>query len=92
VDFWVQQNYPNPFNGTTVITFGLESERYVRISVTNILGQEVAVLSDGIRGTGIHQTSWTGIDTNGRPVTSGLYFYNVDAGGTTRSGRMMLIR
>lgn len=73
------QNYPNPFNPTTTIRFALPEPSRVRISVYNILGQEIARLVDGTVDAGYNQTVWDYRTTTGFTLSSGIYFYRLSA-------------
>lgn len=68
-DFILEKNYPNPFNPGTNIQFALPEPAYVRMSVTDLLGQEVATLVEGSRASGYHTVRW-----NAQGVGSGVYF------------------
>ena len=72
-------NSPNPFNPETRISFGLPSEMRVKVRIYNLLGQEVAVLYDGMLGQGKHNLRWDGRDQFGQPMPSGIYFYELQA-------------
>jgi hypothetical protein len=76
------QNYPNPFNPTTNIKFTLKWRSDVRISIYNLLGQEVAKLVEGIQDGGTYQLKWEGKTLSGEIVTSGLYFLKMKAKAT----------
>ncbi|RKX26518.1 MAG: hypothetical protein DRP45_03345 [Candidatus Zixiibacteriota bacterium] len=86
------QNYPNPFNPLTNIEYTLSSPARVRLEVLNILGQHVATLVDGLQAQGEHVVEWNGNSSNGRHVTSGVYFYRLTTpeGSTTR--KMTLLK
>lgn len=71
--FQLSQNYPNPFNPSTTIRYQLPSNSSVRIVITNVLGQQVAVLEDGERGAGYHEVQWKST------AASGIYFYSIEA-------------
>ncbi|MDZ7376052.1 MAG: T9SS type A sorting domain-containing protein [candidate division KSB1 bacterium] len=86
-EFSLMQNYPNPFNPTTTIQFSLPKEAVVKLSVYNIMGQQVATLVNGKRSAGVHYVQW---DAPGLP--SGMYFYRLSARPTVLSKKMMLIR
>jgi hypothetical protein len=83
----LEQNFPNPFNPSTVIRFSMAKEERVRLVVFDIVGREVAVLEDGVRGVGGHAVVW-----NAAGMPSGVYFYRVSAGGWAASGKMVLLR
>lgn len=86
------QNYPNPFNSGTVIRFGLHSPSKVIIKVYNILGQEVKTLLRSELSEGFHQTEWDGKDGRGRSVSSGLYFFRLQAEQQSKTRKMLLIK
>jgi hypothetical protein len=86
--FALDQNYPNPFNPSTVIRFLLAEQTRVRLSVFNLLGQEVAVLVDEVRGAGTHEATFSG-----DRIASGVYLYRLSTGaGDTQTRRMVLVR
>lgn len=74
-NYQVEQNYPNPFNPSTIIKYGLPIESYVKVTVYNILGEEVAKLFDGIQNAGFHE-----INFNATNLSSGIYIYKISAG------------
>jgi hypothetical protein len=75
----LSQNYPNPFNPSTEIVFGLPQQSQVRLTVYNVLGQEVRVLADGILSAGSHVATWDGLNGAGNAMASGIYFYRIEA-------------
>ncbi|MCH8929241.1 MAG: T9SS type A sorting domain-containing protein [Candidatus Marinimicrobia bacterium] len=85
--FQLEQNYPNPFNPVTTINYVLPSTSEVLLIVYNLLGEEIARLVDGIQSTGFHQITW---DASG--VSSGIYFYRIQAGGFTQTRKMLLLK
>jgi hypothetical protein len=85
--FALAQNYPNPFNPSTTIPFSLPNRAYVKLEVFNVLGQTVAVLADGVFGSGPHLVSWDAVDT-----PSGLYFYRLSANSKMITKKMILLK
>jgi hypothetical protein len=79
-DFELQQNYPNPFNPSTAIQFTIPQKSPVRLTVYNALGQKIKTLADRDFAAGIHEVTWDGRDDFGHPVTSGIYYYRIEAG------------
>ena len=77
--FTLFQNYPNPFNPSTRIEYSLPSQSFVAIKIYNILGQEIATLVDEEQTSGNHSIEWNGKSTGGFPVSSGVYFYRIEA-------------
>ncbi|MBI3365852.1 MAG: T9SS type A sorting domain-containing protein [Ignavibacteriae bacterium] len=77
--FALHTNYPNPFNPTTSIKFDLPEQSVVRLSVFNILGQEVAVLVNGVVEAGFREVEWNTTTGNGVVLPSGIYLYRIQA-------------
>jgi hypothetical protein len=90
--FGLSQNYPNPFNPTTVIRYSLSQRSRVNIAVFNILGQEVTTLVDETKPAGAYETTWDGTDRSGQRVSSGIYFYRVNAGDFRETRKMILLK
>lgn len=91
--FALLPNYPNPFNAATVIPFQVpdgETHR-ARITILNVLGQQVRVLLDGPSTSGPQQVIWDGRNDNGTPVASGIYFVRLssDQGVLTRKAVLL---
>ncbi|MEW5796466.1 MAG: FlgD immunoglobulin-like domain containing protein [Candidatus Zixiibacteriota bacterium] len=86
-------NFPNPFNPVTSISFTLKDQLPVSVAVVNLLGQRVRTLvSDQAMAAGEQQVTWDGTDDLGRAVSSGIYFYLVEAAGQTVKEKMVLIK
>jgi hypothetical protein len=82
----LQQNYPNPFNPSTAIRFSLSRESHVVLTVYNILGQQVAVLLDGITPAGQHE-----VHVTSDHLASGTYIYRLQADGQPPLVRKMTV-
>jgi hypothetical protein len=87
VEFSLSQNYPNPFNPATQIKYTLDKTQHVRLTVYDIQGKEAATLVDGIKNTGAHEVQY---DASG--LTSGIYFYKLEAESNVFTRKMMLIK
>ncbi len=87
-DFHLYQNYPNPFNPSTQISFSLEEESIVRVTVFDLLGRIVSVLADGMMETGYHRLSFDAPDY----LTSGIYFYRLETGKMSMTRKMVFQR
>ncbi|UCD64187.1 MAG: T9SS type A sorting domain-containing protein [Candidatus Zixiibacteriota bacterium] len=92
IQYSLKQNYPNPFNPTTTIKFTLPRRSDVKIDIFNILGQRVVTILDETRPAGQHSVVWDGTDENNRPVSTGLYFYRIEAGDYVSSKKMLLLK
>lgn len=77
--FDLMQNYPNPFNPATRIQYSLPSQSHVTITIFNILGQEITRLVDKQEEEGNHTVEWKGTSSTDVAVSSGVYFYRVEA-------------
>ena len=85
-------NYPNPFNPTTKISYSLKTSGPCILHVYNIKGEKVRTLVDEDQQAGLHFSLWNGTDDTGRPVSSGVYFYRLNAGNYTASRKMILMK
>lgn len=81
------QNYPNPFNPSTVITFTLAEPGNVNLSIFNSLGEKVTTLINSFTAAGRHQIEFTAGD-----LTSGIYFYKLEAGTYSAVKKLILMR
>jgi len=87
IEFNLSNNYPNPFNPSTTIEFTLPKTSKVKLSVYNVLGQEVAVILNENMNAGVHKITF-----NGERLSSGLYFYKLVGGEYVSVKKMMLIK
>ena len=90
--FGLDQNYPNPFNPTTVISFDVPKPSAVRIVVYDILGKEVRTLVNNTMSPGTYHVTWDGLNDEGRQVSSGIYFYRMEAGSFVSMKKMLLLK
>jgi len=92
ITFVLNQNHPNPFNPSTTISFSLPVEANVNIKLFNMLGQEVAQISEGEFQAGYHN-----VEFNAKELSSGAYIYTLEANGINGSifkstKKMLLLR
>ncbi|HVP37070.1 MAG TPA: cohesin domain-containing protein [Terriglobales bacterium] len=90
--FGLSQNYPNPFNPETNISFSLPQESQVNLKIYNIKGQLVKVLADAKLSAGVHSLIWNGKDESGNDVSSGIYFYKLNAGVFSETRKMVKVK
>jgi len=83
----LSQNFPNPFNPSTVIRFAMPVAGNVTLNVYNALGQKVAELVNGFKPAGEHS-----VDFSAANLTSGVYFYEIQAGEFKMMKKMQLIK
>ena len=84
--------YPNPSNATTVISFTIPVRTGVDVAVYDALGQRVRVLAAEDLDAGQHTVVWDGTTDDGLWTGSGVYFYKLQAGGSTRTGRLVRLQ
>jgi len=86
------QNVPNPFNAATRIGVFLPSEGKVTLTIHNVLGQQVAILTDGVLVGGGHEFTWEGKDGQDRAVPTGVYFYTLRFDDVVASKKMVVVK
>jgi hypothetical protein len=83
----LSQNYPNPFNPSTTISFALHSRSFVTLRIYDVLGREVSTIVSGELEAGNHTRQW-----NAAIMSSGVYFYRLQAGAYIQTKRLMLLK
>ncbi len=86
-EFALEQNYPNPFNPTTTIRYQLPVASNVKLEVFDVLGKKVATLVDARQEAGIYNYA-----LNASNLSSGMYFYRLQAGSFVQTKKMMLVK
>jgi len=86
-NYSLSQNYPNPFNPTTSISYSLKANGFVTLKVYDVLGKEVITLVNETKSAGTYIVNF-----NGSKLSSGVYFYKIEANEFTDIKRMMLIK
>jgi len=85
--FKLLNNYPNPFNPTTMINFTFAKSSHVKLTVYNVLGQQVATLLNEHRSAGEQSVVF-----DASKLSSGVYFYRLDAGNFSSVKKMMFLK
>jgi hypothetical protein len=86
-EYSLEQNYPNPFNPGTTIRFKLPAASFTALRIFNMLGQEVAVLVNEMKNAGTHTVSWNPVN-----LSSGVYFYRVQAGQFVETKKLLFVK
>jgi hypothetical protein len=84
---FLSQNYPNPFNTRTIVNFTLPEPQNVKLTIYNVLGRRVKTLINENRQAGAHA-----ITINASRLSSGVYFYRLQAGDQVETRRMVLLK
>ena len=87
VNFSLEQNYPNPFNPSTKISYSISDQSYVSLKVLDILGREISTLVNKNQPTGNYE-----VEFNASDLTSGIYFYRIQAGDFVETKKMVLMK
>jgi hypothetical protein len=91
-EFSLHQNYPNPFNPTTTILYDLPEAAMVHLVIYDVLGRQVRTLVNQDLTAGYHRAVWDATDDLGRPLSGGLYIYRIQAGGFSKTMKMVLLK
>jgi len=83
----LEQNYPNPFNTTTNISFSIPSKSFVSLKIYNLQGREVATIISEEIPAGNYTRKWNAAD-----LSSGIYFYRLQAGSYSESKKLILLK
>ena len=86
-EFHLEQNYPNPFNPNTTISYQLPTQGHVTLTVFDALGREIATLVNGEQTAGYKSETWEASNT-----PSGVYFYRLQAGTSTETRKLLLLK
>jgi uncharacterized Ntn-hydrolase superfamily protein len=86
-NFVLHQNFPNPFNPSTTIRYGLPNRSHVTLTVYNTLGQTVSVLQNDEQEAGYHDVTF-----DGARLSSGVYFYRIEAGLFVQTRKLILLQ
>lgn len=87
LQFDLSQNYPNPFNPVTKIQYTIPSTQFVTLKVYDLLGREISTLVNEIKQPGMYEVNF-----NGNELTSGIYFYRIQAGTFIETKKLILLR
>jgi len=86
-EYILMQNYPNPFNPRTTIKYGITERTYVELRIYDILGREVELLLNEEQEAGSYE-----INFNAVKLSSGIYFYQLQAGDFIQTKKMILLK
>ena len=90
--FAIHQNYPNPFNPVTTLRYDLPENGLVNITIYDMLGREVKTLINQTQDAGYRSIIWDATNDYGKPVSAGLYLYQIQAGEYMQTKKMVLLK
>jgi hypothetical protein len=88
----LEQNHPNPFNSDTWISYSLPEPGNVVLQIFNVGGELVRTLQNGQQPTGKYSIEWNGLNNDGNPVSSGIYFYRLQTSGFVKTMKMFMLK
>jgi len=86
-EFKLYDNYPNPFNPTTIIRYAIPEASFTSIKIYNGLGKEVSTLVNETKTAGTYE-----VEFNASDLSSGVYFYTLQAGSFKETKKMILTK
>ncbi|MFQ5751032.1 MAG: endonuclease/exonuclease/phosphatase family protein [bacterium] len=92
VKFILNQNYPNPFNAETQIIYTVPHSSHISLNIYNVTGQKIRTLVDDVSAAGVHRTTWNGLNDSGQEIASGIFFYRLEAQGSSLVKKLILLR
>jgi uncharacterized protein (TIGR02145 family) len=92
IAYTLHQNYPNPFNPITSLRYDLPEQAQVTLTVYDLMGREVTQLINTIQEAGYKSVQWNATDTFGKPVSAGVYLYQIRAGEFVQTKKMVLLK
>ena len=86
------KNYPNPFNASTTLHYALPDGSVINIIIYDINGRVVRRMINNYQTAGYKTISWNATNDEGKPVSAGVYFYSIQAGGFMQTKKMVLLK
>ena len=90
--FTLNQNYPNPFNPTTTLRYDIPETGLVSINIYDMLGRQVKTLINQTQDAGYRSIIWDATNDYGKPVSAGIYLYQIQAGEYISTKKMVLLK
>ncbi len=90
--FQLFQNYPNPFNPSTTLKYILPDDDLVKITIYDMLGNEVKNLIDTKQSSGFKSIQWNATNNRGQLVSAGVYLYSIEVGEYRNTKKMILLK
>ncbi|MCH7763494.1 MAG: T9SS type A sorting domain-containing protein, partial [Candidatus Marinimicrobia bacterium] len=91
-EFALHANYPNPFNPITTLRYDLPENSFVNIIIYDLLGRQVKTLVNQTQEAGYRSVKWNATNDSGKPVSAGVYLYQIQAGKYLQTRKMILLK
>ena len=92
IEFALHNNYPNPFNPLTTLRYDLPEDSEVTIIIYDMLGRQVRALVNQSQEAGYKSIIWNATNDYGRPVSAGVYLFQIKAGEYVSTRKMVLLK
>lgn len=89
ISYSLGQNFPNPFNPSTVISYSIAKDGFVKMKLFDILGKQIAVLINNIKTAGNYKVE---LNADNYKLSSGIYYYTIESNGFIDSKKMILVK
>ena len=91
-NFYIEGPYPNPFNPITSLRYDLPEQAQVILTIYDLIGREVIQLVNTTQEAGCRSVQWNATDSFGKPVSAGIYLYQIRAGEFVQTRKMVLLK
>ena len=92
LQYILHQNYPNPFNPVTTLRYDLPENAMINITIYDMLGRQVKTLINQTQDAGYRSVIWDSTNDYGKPVSAGIYLYQIQAGEYMQTKKMVLLK
>ena len=92
ISYSIHQNYPNPFNPITKLHYSIPKNSLVSIVIYDIIGNQVKTLINQTQDAGYRSVIWDATNDYGKPVSAGIYLYQMQAGEYLHTKKMVLLK
>ena len=92
IQYALHQNYPNPFNPITTLRYDIPEDSYVTIIIYDMLGRQVKTIINQTQDAGFKTIQWNATNDYGKPVSAGIYLYQIQAGEYNSTKKMVLLK
>ena len=92
IKYSLNNNYPNPFNPLTTIRYDLPEDGFVNVTIYDMMGRTVKIMVTEEQNAGIKSVQWDATDSFGKPVSAGVYLYQIQAGEYMQTKKMVLLK